>query len=116
MHQLVTAMLREMARVEAVATACEAVRHAQSVQFDLLLIDINLSAEESGFDVLERLRAHPDYSDVPMIACTAYALRGSRRQMLDAGFDAYLAKPFQLEELRTLVDTHLRMGTQVSPQ
>jgi CheY-like chemotaxis protein len=38
-----------------------------------------------------------------MIACTAYAMPGDERRFLEAGFDAYLAKPFQAEELLAVI-------------
>jgi len=75
--------------------------------FDLFLIDINLGSGGSGVDVLERLRRDDTYKDIPMVAVTAIAMPGDREKLLDRGFDAYLAKPFEASDLVSIVDQYL---------
>lgn len=96
-------MLREQADVETSATAGEAVEKAKSKKFDVLIVDINLGIGGSGFDVLKTLRQDTRYRTTPMIACTAFAVAGDEERFLNAGFDAYLAKPFERDELRQLI-------------
>jgi CheY-like chemotaxis protein len=69
-------------------------------RFDLVLMDIQLP-ELSGDEILARLRRREEGSErrQPVIALTAYAMRGERQRFLAAGFDGYVAKPVIVEEL-----------------
>ena len=106
---LMQTLLEQLGDVAAVSGAEEALAAAKrSLEagaggtpspFDLLLIDINLGPGKSGEDVLDVVRTLPGYQTVPMAAVTAYALPGDREQLLTRGFDAFLRKPFNAEEL-----------------
>ncbi len=74
--------------------------------FDVILMDIKLPVL-NGFDATRQIKAIRQ--DVPIIAITAYALRGDKEKALDAGCDAYLAKPFLKEELISLINKHISM-------
>ncbi len=91
------------ADVDAVASVGDALERTLSQRYDVLIVDINLSTKATGLDVLEQLRARPAYRDVPMIACTSYAMPGDEERFTKAGFDAYLAKPYRANELLTAV-------------
>lgn len=64
---------------------------------DLVLMDIQLSGELSGLDVVKRLRA--DGYTLPIVAVTAYAMLGDRERCIEAGCDDYLAKPLPVPQL-----------------
>lgn len=84
---------------QALAMTLERMQEGEHHPYDLVLADINLGSDLSGTDVLRKLRQEPVYQNVPFLALTAYALPGDREQFLQAGFDAYLAKPFTADEL-----------------
>lgn len=65
---------------------------------DLVLLDIQLIGE-SGFDVLRRIKDASQARSLPIVAMTAFAMKGDREKCMAAGFDAYLPKPFFLKEL-----------------
>ena len=90
----------------------EAMRHAGDTRFDLLLVDINLGAGGSGVDLLHTLRERPSYAEKPIVAVTAIAMPGDRERILSAGFDDYLAKPFEASDLLDLVDRYLKRDQQ----
>jgi CheY-like chemotaxis protein len=77
----------------------EALEMAEARGYHLVLIDINLGAGPTGLDLMQQLRATARYAETPMIACTAYAMPGDKEMFLEAGFDAYLAKPFGAKQL-----------------
>lgn len=52
-----------------------------------------------GFDVLQAVREHPHMTHTPVVFLTADHTPSLRERALDAGVDAFLTKPFQLEEL-----------------
>lgn len=58
----------------------------------LVLMDIQLPGMD-GEAALRELRADPRTALIPVVALTAYAMRGDEERLLGAGFDAYLAKP-----------------------
>lgn len=87
---------------EVVANPEEALVLATENQFDVVVLDIHLSASANGIELLHRLRTMSGYTHTPAVALTAYAMPSDRDQFLDAGFDFHLSKPFTKDQL---VDT-----------
>ncbi len=79
-------------------------------QPDLVLCDIQLPGID-GFEVVRRLRQAPDLTKVPMVALTAQAMAGDDERILERGFDAYMAKPIDLQAFGALVRQHLPRRT-----
>jgi CheY-like chemotaxis protein len=75
-------------------------------QFDLVLLDIQMPGL-SGTEVAKRIRANPKTSSLKLIAVTALAMPGDREEILRAGFDGYVAKPFKIPELLEAVQSVL---------
>lgn len=67
---------------------------------DLILMDIQMPVMD-GHEALRFIRQRELGSDdhLPVIAVTAHAMLGDRERLLAEGFDGYVAKPFQLQEL-----------------
>jgi two-component system cell cycle response regulator DivK len=65
---------------------------------DLILMDINLP-EIDGYTLTTRLRADPRLIGVPIIAMTANVMKGDRERTLQAGCDAYIQKPIDVDTL-----------------
>jgi len=80
----------------------EALDVAVSEQPDLILMDVQLP-KLSGLEATRQLRQMPAFSRIPILAITAYAMRGDREKFIAAGFDAYLSKPINTSELREMV-------------
>lgn len=74
---------------------------------DLILMDINLP-DIDGMEVTRRIKAKPEFADIPIIALTANAMHGDREKFLEAGCDGYLAKPISRRELSNIVSNFLR--------
>jgi len=70
---------------------------------DLVLLDMNLP-DSSGIELAALLRVHPRLRRVPIIAVTAHAMRGDRQYFLEAGCDAYVAKPIDRDQLFAAID------------
>jgi two-component system cell cycle response regulator DivK len=71
---------------------------------DLVLMDVQLKGILNGLDVVKELRARG--IKTPIIAVTAYAMLGDRERCLEAGCDAYLAKPLPIEQLVALFERY----------
>ncbi len=81
---------------------------AKSVKPDLVICDIQMP-ELDGYAVLAALKTDPDpsISTIPIIAITAMAMKGDEALLLKAGFDGYLSKPIEVDDLRQLLQKHL---------
>jgi PAS domain S-box-containing protein len=68
--------------------------------FDLVLMDIQMPVM-NGEQALREIRRSEEKSGVhlPVIALTAYAMRGDKERFLETGFDGYVSKPLAIEEL-----------------
>lgn len=84
------------ATLEAV-TGEDGVRLAKEQRPALVLMDIQLPGI-NGIEALRQLRADPATASIPVIAVTASVMASDRRQITDAGFDGYVAKPINLKE------------------
>ena len=78
---------------------------AESQDVDLILLDINLP-DIDGYEVACRLRSSEKtaLAHTPIIAITANAMRGDAEKALDAGCDAYMSKPINIQELMERVE------------
>lgn len=89
-----------------VVEACdgrEALQKIEETEPDLVLLDIQMPVL-NGFAVLRQLRQEPRFATLRVVGLTAYAMRGDRERVLNAGFDAYIAKPIDAAALRIQID------------
>jgi DNA-binding response OmpR family regulator len=94
-------------RVSTAATGPDALRAAREEHPALVVLDLMLPGM-SGFDVLEKLRAHDATSEVAVLMLTARKEEPDRIRGLTLGADDYLTKPFSVEELLARVRSVLR--------
>jgi two-component system cell cycle response regulator DivK len=71
----------------------------------LVLMDIRLP-DMDGVEALSRLRTDERTASLPVIALTAQAMEGDSERFRQAGFDGYLSKPIDIDELLTTVEQH----------
>ena len=91
-----------------------ALQHMEKSRFDLVLMDCQMPVMD-GFEATREIRAREHgalAARIPIIAVTANALSGDSEQCLQAGMDAYLAKPFTLNTLREAIAPWLGDGAQ----
>lgn len=75
---------------------------------DLLLLDIHMP-EMDGFDVCKTIKADRRYNNLPIIFLSALDDSFNKIQGFRAGAVDYMTKPFDLEEVKARVKTHLRL-------
>ena len=76
--------------------------------FDIMLFDINLPPPWDGVKLMQEIRkTWKQYRSVPFIAQTAYAMAGDREQLLEAGFDDYISKPINQQQLYSIMKNQL---------
>jgi two-component system cell cycle response regulator DivK len=76
-------------------TGAEAVVLAATQQPALVLLDVALP-DMDGVETLGALRANPRTAAIPVVAVTAFAMKGDRERVLESGFDGYVAKPIDV--------------------
>ncbi len=85
----------------------EAFALAREHKPDLVVMDIQLPAI-SGLEVARWLKEDPALANIPVVAVTAFAMKGDEERILDGGCEAYLAKPISvaifLETVRRFLD------------
>jgi len=84
------------ATIEAI-TGEDGVKLALEQKPDLVLMDIQLPGM-NGIEALRALRANSVTAKIPVIAVTASVMQQDRKQITEAGFDAYVGKPISLKE------------------
>jgi len=84
-------------RVSDAETAERGLEIAAAEPPDLVIMDIHLPGM-NGIEALARLRAAPATGVIPVVAFTASVMPGDRKSIMDAGFDAFLAKPIAIKE------------------
>ena len=82
---------------------------------DLILLDVMLP-DESGYDIVRKLRKRPATQDIPIIMVTAKTTEMDMIKGLDGGADDYIKKPFSIMELITRVKTLLRRTAKEEPK
>jgi len=88
---------------------------AQSVP-DLILMDIALPGMD-GLTLTRRLKADPRLAHVPVIALTAFAMKGDDVKAREAGCDGYITKPIDTRALPRLIEQALQQaGTTAKPR
>ncbi len=79
-------------------------------EYDIILLD-DMMPKMSGVETLKELKKLPNFS-IPVVALTANAITGMREKYLQDGFDDYLAKPIEKEELIRVFATLLHIENQ----
>ena len=75
----------------------EALQLARDHRPDLVLMDIQLP-EVSGLEVTKWIKEDDDLRDIPVIAVTAFAMKGDEEKIRQGGCEAYIAKPISVSE------------------
>jgi CheY-like chemotaxis protein len=91
--------------VEVANNGKEAVKAYQRQPFDVVLMDVQMP-EMDGFEATVAIRELERSSGghIPILAMTAYAMKGDRERCLEVGMDGYVSKPIQPRELWETID------------
>ena len=95
-------------RIDTVVNGLEAVKALETTSYDLVLMDVQMPE----MDGLEATRAIRDSNsdvrnhEIPIIAMTAYAMKGDDQKCLRAGMDGYMSKPIKPEKLARVIKEH----------
>jgi PAS domain S-box-containing protein len=105
-QKLVLRMLTKRGHeVQIAENGAQAIDLLQTLTFDVILMDVQMPIMD-GFEATAAIRRGepPGARRLPIIAMTAYAMKGDQERCLAAGMDAYLSKPVSSRELIELVE------------
>lgn len=86
----------------------DALRQAQSVQPDLIVMDIAMPVMD-GLEAIQRLRQMPEFAHLPIFIASASASSADESKSLEAGASVFIPKPIDRERLLTALAEHLRI-------
>src|SRR4028119_1539717 len=89
----------------------EAMELARAHRPDLILMDIQLP-EVSGLEVTRWLKADEELKSIPVIAITAFAMKGDEERIREGGCEAYMSKPISVAKFIATIKTYPEAGGQ----
>mgnify|MGYP003455365772 FL=1 len=95
--------------VHVAADGAAALRQVQAVAPDLVLLDV-MMPEKNGYDVCQRIRARPEWSNIRIVILSAKGREAEMTKGLSLGADAYVTKPFSNAELVARIGELLQEG------
>ena len=96
-----------------VENGAEAVDQVKKQKYDLILMDMQMPIM-NGFEATERIRLMPEYKETPIIALTAFAMKGDREKCLEAGATDYIPKPIDSQEFIQKVKYYTELKVSIS--
>jgi len=115
-HKVAKAILEQAGHAVTIANnGEEAIAAYETHTFDLILMDVQMPIMD-GFEAtaLIRTREKEAGQHMPIIAMTAHAMKGDRERCLEAGMDAYLAKPIRAQDLYQIIESTMEKVTDPS--
>ncbi len=108
-QKVVIAVLRKKGyQIDVAGDGQQAITMLESAQhpYNVVLMDVQMPVMD-GMEATRVLRRDPRWKNLPVIAMTAHAMNGDKERCLDAGMNAYIAKPVQPNHLISMIEKHL---------
>lgn len=96
------------------ADAMEVLDIARASKPDLILMDIQLP-EVSGLEVTRWIKGDPDLHQIPVVAITAFAMKGDEEKIRAGGCEGYIAKPISVAGFLSTVKSFLNPAPPQAP-
>lgn len=93
-HHVVKLFLKDCCDIDFARNGKLALEMLNEKKYDGFLLDINLGLDVDGITVAKEIKKKPEYVSTPVIAVTAFAMEGDKKEFLDAGCTHYISKPF----------------------
>jgi two-component system, cell cycle response regulator DivK len=93
--------------ISAAETGEAGVALARAEQPALILMDVQLPGMD-GREATQVLKADASTRHIPIVALTAFAMKGDRERLLADGFDGYISKPIDIKVIPQVVEQYIR--------
>lgn len=88
-------------------TGEEALNILKNQKPNIILMDIQLPGID-GLTLIKQIKADATTKEIPIIAVTAYAMKGDEQKILDTGCEAYMSKPINTQELPLTIEKYIK--------
>ncbi|TVM03582.1 MAG: response regulator [Candidatus Brocadia sp. WS118] len=88
-------------------TGEEALNILKNQKPNIILMDIQLPGID-GLTLIKQIKADAVTKEIPIIAVTAYAMKGDEQKILDTGCEAYMSKPINTQELPHMIEKYIK--------
>lgn len=88
-------------------TGEEALNLLKNQKPNIILMDIQLPGID-GLTLIKQIKADAMTKEIPIIAVTAYAMKGDEQKILDTGCEAYMSKPINTQELPIIIEKYIK--------
>ncbi|GAB4300447.1 MAG: hypothetical protein Kow0098_27850 [Ignavibacteriaceae bacterium] len=97
--EIVRLFISKICEITSCTNSAETLKVINEKKFDAVIMDINLEEKINGIELTKIIRQKEGNENLPVIALTAYAMKGDREYFLSNGFNEYIPKPFNKEML-----------------
>ena len=73
---------------------------------DLIILDVQLPGI-NGIEICKELRKIDKFKEIPIIAVTAFTMKGDQERIMAAGFTQYISKPIRVKSFKEIVNQYL---------
>ena len=99
-----SSMLRKLGyRVDLAENGERAISALKQKTYDVVLMDCQMPVLD-GYEATQRIRQHPEWASLPIIAVTANVMQGDKDDCLTAGMNDYITKPYNKHELQAMIE------------
>jgi len=95
--------LKDICSIDYVDNGRDAIIMLMEKNYDAIIMDIDLAGEMDGMETTQEIKKLQAYQHTPIIALTAYAMRGDEEKFIGSGCSYYMSKPFERDELIELM-------------
>lgn len=103
-REFVEVILKKNFYIDKCDNGPDAIKLANDNSYSLILMDIGLGSGMNGIEAAKEIKKIPSYQNIPIIALTAYAMKGDKENFLSKGLTHYISKPFLAKELLSLIN------------
>jgi len=99
--------LKDLCTIDAVNNGRDALIMLMEKDYSAVIMDIDLGGAMDGIETTKEIRKIAKFTELSIIALTAYAMKGDKEKILSAGCSHYLSKPFRRDEIKALISSVL---------
>ena len=104
---LIKVMLREFYSIDLSANVESSIKLLDENEYQLVLLDINLSGSKDGIKILQHIRGNNKTENLPVIIITAYDYLEEEKKYLLENSSDFISKPFEKESLLKSVEINI---------
>ena len=103
--------LKDLCNIDSTNNGKDALVMLMEKDYSAVIMDIDLAGTMDGIETTKEIRKLSKFNDLPIIALTAYAMKGDKEKILAAGCSSYMSKPFRRDEIHNRLSSVLSSKT-----